>query len=184
MRESPASPRRERARDAYGGLLYAQSRRDVRADRIGLLGWSHGGSSTLWTIAESFSARPAGLANGDFRAAVAFYPGCQFVGQEASWSTRIPSLVLVGEADNWTPAAPCIPLVERARAAGADVEMVLYPGAYHAFEAPNLPLRVIADVVLPNGISPTAGTNPEARAKAIERALTHFARHLKDDAKR
>ena len=37
------APGRERARDAYGALLYLQGLAFVRPDRIGVMGWSNGG---------------------------------------------------------------------------------------------------------------------------------------------
>src|SRR5205085_5448265 len=37
--------------DAYGALKYLRTRDDVVADRIGLLGWSNGGSAALATMA-------------------------------------------------------------------------------------------------------------------------------------
>ena len=38
--------------DAYGGLAYLRTRRDVIADHVGLQGWSNGGSATLASMAE------------------------------------------------------------------------------------------------------------------------------------
>ena len=67
-------PFRERPRDAYGALKWLQSQPFVRKDRVGLLGWSNGGSTVLSAINVKSRARPAGLMD-DFRVAVAFYPG-------------------------------------------------------------------------------------------------------------
>ena len=50
----------------------------------------------------------------DFRSAVAFYPGCRRLG-EAAWAARIPTLILIGRADDWTPAAACEQMVAGAR---------------------------------------------------------------------
>ena len=63
-------PWNERPRDAYGALAYLQSLPFVIGDRIGLMGWSHGGGTVLFTIDRSSPARPAALPKGDFRAAV------------------------------------------------------------------------------------------------------------------
>ena len=40
----------ERARDAYAALLYLQSRPELRADAIALMGWSNGGGTVLWSL--------------------------------------------------------------------------------------------------------------------------------------
>ena len=42
--------------DAYGALAYLRTRGDVLADRIGLQGWSNGGSATLATMSETAPA--------------------------------------------------------------------------------------------------------------------------------
>jgi dienelactone hydrolase len=41
---------------------------------IALIGWSAGGGTVLRTIPQQNGGRPASLQQGDFRAAVAFYP--------------------------------------------------------------------------------------------------------------
>jgi dienelactone hydrolase len=62
-------------------------------------------------------------------------------------SMMAPTLVLVGELDDWTPAAPCRDMVdgksaiETPRQPGdrSTVELVIYPDAYHSFDAAGLP---------------------------------------------
>ena len=173
----PVEPGRERARDAYGALVYLQKQHFVRADRIALLGWSNGGSTVLWTIGTDSHARPAGLAH-DFRAAVAFYPGCRAVLASRSWATRIPLLMLVGEKDDWTPAAPCVDLAARAKHAGPAVEVVTYPGAFHYFDAPDVPLRVRQNIASTKSGTATIGTDPVARADTIQRVPAYLAARL------
>jgi dienelactone hydrolase len=62
----------ERSYDAYGALRYLQAQPFVIGERIGLMGWSHGGGTVIFAIAPNSIARPADLPKGDFRAAVAF----------------------------------------------------------------------------------------------------------------
>jgi dienelactone hydrolase len=62
----------ERSYDAYGALRYLQAQSFVIGDRVGVMGWSHGGGTVIFAISPNSSARPAGLPKGDFRAAVAF----------------------------------------------------------------------------------------------------------------
>src|SRR5438105_5403020 len=66
---------RKRPRDAYGALWFLQAQPFVRGDRVALVGWSQGGGATLSAIGAQSLGRPAQLPQGDFRAAVAFYPG-------------------------------------------------------------------------------------------------------------
>ncbi len=175
-RTRPVEPGRERARDAYGALVYLPQQRFVRADRIALFGWSNGGSTVLWAIATG-GPRPAGLAH-DFRAAVAFYPGCRAALASGSWATRIPLLMLVGEKDDWTPAGPCVDLAEGAKRAGEPLEIVTYPGAFHYFDAPDVPLRVRQNIASTKSGTATIGTDPAARADAIQRVPAYLAARL------
>jgi dienelactone hydrolase len=173
------SPGVERARDAYGALLYLQSLPEVRPDRIGLMGWSNGGSTTLWTVASRARSRPKELPRGDFAAAVAFYPGCRAaLENKAGWSTAIPLLVLVGADDDWTPAPPCEALVARERSRGRPVDLVVYPGAYHDFDAPGMKLHMMKNVATTQSGTATLGTDPAGRADALTRVPAFFARHL------
>ena len=81
---------RNRARDAYGALLFLQAQPFVQPDRIGIMGWSQGGGALLFAIGRQSFSRPAQLPRGDFRAAVAFYPTlCDEQRQQPSWSTTI-----------------------------------------------------------------------------------------------
>jgi dienelactone hydrolase len=167
--------------DAYGALRYLQAQPFVRGDRIGLIGWSAGGGSVLLTIPKQSRDRPAALPGGDFRAAVAFYPAlCNEQRQPAAWTTDIPLLVLLGAADVWTPAAPCQSFVAGAVARGASIEMHVYPGAYHEFDAPNLPVHELPQDRTPAGVVPIVGTDPAARADALVQVPAFLARHLGD----
>jgi dienelactone hydrolase len=177
--ERTVSPSRERPRDIYGALIYLQGLPFVRPDRIGLLGWSNGGSTTLYTVDQATRARPAGL-NYDFRAAIAFYPGCRTpLARKNTWITSIPLLILMGDADDWTPAEPCRELVERAKAHNAPIDIHVYPGAYHDFDAPNSPIRVRRNVATTASGTATIGTDPAGRADALDRAPAFLARYLK-----
>jgi dienelactone hydrolase len=171
------SPVRERADDARGALCYLQSRSDVRADRIGLLGWSNGAAAALSVVFDR------GTAERDFRAAVAFYPNCtrNYPGGP-DFRPYAPLYLLVGALDDWTPAAPCVALVERARARGAPVDIKVYPDAHHSFDEPGTPLRYRPEVRNHSktaGCSgATVGTEPVARADAIAEVTRFFAREL------
>jgi dienelactone hydrolase len=125
---------RKRPRDAYGALLFLQTQPLVRPDRVGVIGWSQGGGAVLSAIGAQSLGRPAQLPQGDFRAAVAFYPtSCDAQRQQASWTSLIPLLVLVGAEDVLNPAVPCKYFLDSATAHGAKIEMQIYPGAYHHF---------------------------------------------------
>src|SRR5215468_8148733 len=79
---------------------------------------------------ERVAARVGAGAGHRFAAAVAFYPGCAAGSWLRAYRAAAPLLILSGELDDWTPAAPCQLLAERARAQGQPVSIVVYPGAY------------------------------------------------------
>src|SRR5436190_241550 len=66
MSDRPVRPGYERARDVYGALAWVQAQPWARADRVALLGWSNGGTATLWAVGARSPARPPDLAH-DFR---------------------------------------------------------------------------------------------------------------------
>jgi dienelactone hydrolase len=92
-----------------------------------------------------------------------------------------PLLILVGEADDWTPAEPCRKLTEAAQKAGYPVTIKIYPGAHHAFDGSSpvryLPTRV--NVNSPSGRGATTGGDPKAWADSIREVTAFFARYLK-----
>ena len=114
----------------------------------------------------------------DFARAIAFYPGCRTPLEGDRWKTRLPLLVLIGAADDWTPAQPCLDLIAQAKAAGEPADIVAYPGAYHDFDHPDLPVHIVEGLAFTGSGTGTAhtGTNPAARADAIQRVDAFLAR--------
>ena len=102
-------PSRERVADAIAAKAYLQSRADVKPAAVSLLGWSNGGSTVLYAVDPR--RRPQD-GKPDFAKAVAFYPGCATPAESGRWQTRLPLLILIGAADDWTPAKPCSELVK------------------------------------------------------------------------
>ena len=173
--EREVRPSRERPRDALAAKAYLQARPDVKAEAVSLLGWSNGGSTVLYAV----EPRRAGKdGTPDFAVAVAFYPGCRVPLESGRWRTRLPLLILIGAADDWTPAAPCQALAAAGAAAGDRVSITVYPGAYHDFDHPNLPVRVVKGLAFTGSGTGTAhtGTDPAARDDALKRVPAFLAR--------
>jgi dienelactone hydrolase len=174
VRRPTADSSRERVADAEAARHWLQGQPYARPDRISLLGWSSGGSAALWTV------RPNAVPHDgspDFRSAVALYPGCRRL-RETAWSARVPTLVLIGSADDWKLASTCQQMVAGARGRSAHVEIVVYPGAHHEFDRANSPLRErtgLAHAPDPAG-RVHSGTNPAARADALKRVPQWLAR--------
>ncbi len=153
----------ERADDVRATLAYLRQRPDVDADKIALLGWSNGGSTVLSAIGRSLAVVGA----------IAFYPGCQFYADSPRWQPQVPLRIEMGAADNWTDPQPCKTLAARWP---GQIGLTLYPGAYHDFDWPNLPLTLRTGLAASKDKSGTAyaGTNLEARDRAVTQSLTQL----------
>jgi dienelactone hydrolase len=180
-----------RVRDAYAALAYLRTLPYVDAARVGLMGGSHGGSTTLSSMIapESDADLLASERRGGFAAAVALYPGC--VASRRTWSGTgpyrpvAPLLILIGDKDDWTPAEPCRRLADAAQSAGYPVTIKIYPGAYHSFDSHN-PVRYVATRVnanAPGGRGATTGGDPAAWADSIREVNAFFARYLRAPGK-
>jgi dienelactone hydrolase len=170
----------QRPKDAYGALAWLQAQDFVRGDRVGVVGWSEGGGVILYSIGVPSLGRPADLPpERDFRAAVAFYPAsCRSDRQAAGWTTRIPLLALIGDADVWTPLAPCQAFLGAAATRGAPVAVQAYAGAYHDFDWPDLKRADRPEFTTPGGVVPITGLDPAARSDALQRVPAFLAPYL------
>jgi dienelactone hydrolase len=161
--------------DALAAVAWLAQREGVDARRIGLLGWSNGGSTVLASINSRHPAVAQAPQAPAF--AVAFYPGCE-AELRRGFATDVPLLMLVGEADDWTPAAPCHALTRAADGRAPQIEG--YEGAYHGFDS-GAAIRLRMDV--PNGVHPGQGVHvggdARARAASRERLLQFLADPLR-----
>jgi pimeloyl-ACP methyl ester carboxylesterase len=113
----------------------------------------------------------AGQDGADFRSAVALYPGCRRL-SNAAWSARVPTLILIGRADDQASAATCQQMVAGARGRSARLEIHVYPGAHHDFDHPNRPLQLRTGLAFSvDGTGRVhSGTNHRPRRRAQARA--------------
>jgi dienelactone hydrolase len=153
----PAGPFGARRDDALAAARWAQAQPWGQGKRTVLLGWSHGGSTTL----AAWAAAPPELVAG----AIAFYPGC--IGAPRPAGTA-PLLMLLGAQDDWTAPQPC----ERLASGVAAITRVTYPGAHHGFDG--LQDRLVSRV-LPNGRTVHVGGQAAARQDAQARVTAFLA---------
>jgi dienelactone hydrolase len=159
--------------DALGAIEYLADRHDVDPKRIGLIGWSNGASTVL--AATNLRHHDVSVATTRPAFAIAFYPGCE-ADLKRGYLPSAPLLMLVGQLDDWTPAAPCAAL---ARASDEPrPEIVTYAGAWHGFDS-DAPVRLRKDV--PNGANPGQGVhvggNPAAWRASRDRVVKFLAEH-------
>ncbi|NLC58397.1 MAG: dienelactone hydrolase family protein [Armatimonadetes bacterium] len=136
--------------DLGAALTFLKARPEVRADRLGCVGFCYGGRLSLLLACH----QP------DLDACVVFYgrPGdaLPLIPQ-----LRAPVLAHYGEKDSAIPVAAAKELEETLRRHGKVHEVYIYPGAGHAFHRPGGP-----------------NYHPDAARAAWQRTLDWFARYL------
>jgi dienelactone hydrolase len=151
-------PHNTRAKDAHGARRYLSELPFVDNDRIAVMGWSHGGLSTIVSVIDAYG--------GDFfKAAIAFYPYCAY---SMDW-LKAPLLILIGEADDWCPASKCAYMMPPGKTKH-EVILKIYPGAYHDFD-----WKGINRIVKGHRVQ----YNPEAASDAIVQVKNYLATYLK-----
>ena len=169
----------DRVEDVIATHAWLGKQPGIDAKKIVLWGWSHGGSTVLNTLTRKpllgdFSA------DVKFAEAIAFYPGCSsFAKDNAPAKISSPLTILMGDADDWTPAAPCAALTARLKNNDQPVSLTLYPGAFHDFDNPAGKFRVRTEV--PNGVNTgkgvTVAPDPKAREDAMARIDALLIKH-------
>jgi dienelactone hydrolase len=153
--------------DALGALIYLRTRPDVMPNRIGLQGWSNGGSTALAAISVDAPGITSPTPDTGFRAALVFYPACGLKGHfdEQPFRPYAPTLVFHGTADEEVSYKRCADLVAKSQANGGNVEIKLYPGASHSFDSPARKRQSV-------------DANAKATEDAVARARRFFERYL------
>jgi carboxymethylenebutenolidase len=120
--------------DIKAAVDFAKKRPNVKADRVGVTGFCWGGSTTIQVAAT----------NPDTKAAVAWYgpPSRPYQGAsgpvtgfDLAKDIKVPFLGLFGETDKNPPPEDAKKFGEMVRQHNPNVEIVVYPGAGHAFHA-------------------------------------------------
>jgi dienelactone hydrolase len=153
--------------DAYGALAFLARQTFVDPKRVAAVGFSQGGWVNL-LVAEASSFELFGRhSNLGFRTVVAFNPVCKGV----VGPLVIPTLILIGALDQWTPAAHCAEKIDAWRTGGQPIELVVYPDTHHGFYYQELQSgRTVFGYWLEY--------NEEAAADATRRMREFLNRHL------
>lgn len=153
----------ERPKDAYAGLTYLRTLNYVKPNKIGLMGWSNGGSAVLSAMAKNNN--PVTVPSiGGFITAIAEYPGCGLrsnygtdyftVSNRGTYLPYAPLIILAAEKDTTAPPTPrCINLVDQAKSLGASdktgnpIMLNIYEGAEHSFDGAKAETASPADLM-------------------------------------
>lgn len=155
-----------RVADVAGAMDFLNAQPFVRRSDIGLIGHSHGGSTTMRAVQKNYALAARGL-----KAAVAYYPGCQ---AQFDRDVAVPLLILIGDKDDWTPADNCRKLQAAGFMRPDLIQVVYYPNAYHSFDS----RAQDRTITVADGKSHRLGYDPSAAPDAEARARAFFARYL------
>jgi dienelactone hydrolase len=125
--------------DAYRALDFLAQQPSVDPARVAAIGFAMGGFFVLSSVERGIAEQAS---SNKFRAAVAFYPPCGGLKGDLT----VPTLILIGERDDLNSAEECRNLVagrdgwgiSRQKDRAIPIKLVVYPDAYHAFDAPGL----------------------------------------------
>ena len=162
----------QRVTDVQAAVAFLAKREEVDDSRIGILGWSHGGSTALLSNDASvdYAITP--------RAVVAFYPGCgDAKGRQMTWRPARPVLMQLGAADDWTSPIPCQSLAAQWKDL---VHQDTYANANHGFDSNGSGAARAIQLSTPRG-SKTVHTGGEPAAKSASQAkmIAFFKEHFK-----
>ena len=130
--------------DAYQALRMLGSHPAIDSTRIGISGWSLGGSVALYAawepVAEALA--PEGER---FAAHLPIYPAAHLRPEVPRW-TGAPIRILHGADDDYTPVSFVEEFAEELRAHDVPIELITYPGDHHSFDSIE-PLTWLPDAI-------------------------------------
>ncbi len=162
-KSSLSDPPSKRANDICSAESYLAVQAYVDPKRIGAIGWSRRGSSTLAALCAGDSSRKQ--KKYPLRAVVAFYPYCF----RSLASLEFPLLILIGESDDFSPVATCEERMPRKKTRH-EVILKVYPGAYHGFDVEGAHTQYMDHRLQ---------YNPAAAADSIVQVKAFLAKHMK-----
>ncbi len=119
--------------DAFAALEFLQTHPNVDENKIGVMGYSMGGISTILTAYEEIAKN---VTKKDIRFAlhVPFYAPCIILPKEGT-ATGAPIVALWGEIDESTIKSRCDRTMDHLQKSGSPVTSIWYPNAAHSWNS-------------------------------------------------
>ena len=118
-------PTWQRALDAHAAKSWLYDQEWIDPDHIYLTGFSHGATTVLLALDGPLNARQP------FAGATAFAPWCL----DSLDNRHTDLMILIGGADQWTPAARCEVMQQTAP---ERLTLIVYDHVHHSFDAPGI----------------------------------------------
>ena len=162
-KSSLSDPPSKRANDICSAESYLATQAYVDPKRIGAIGWSRRGSSTLAALC----ARDSSLQQKKYplRAVVAFYPYCF----RSLANLEFPLLILIGGLDDFSPVSTCAERMPKKKTRH-EVILKVYPDAYHGFDVEGVNTEYMGHRLQ---------YNPAATADSIAQVKAFLAKYMK-----
>lgn len=128
---------KDRMRDIDSAVAWLKAQTFVSADRVAVMGYSYGGGVVLMRALRPDPALGV-------RAVIAVYPDCTLLDGEVALAARQPVLMAMAELDDWTPVRQCEVMLSRVGTTRQSIEIRVYPGAHHSFDAIGLSVTYLA----------------------------------------
>jgi dienelactone hydrolase len=119
--------------DAFRGLSFMSQHPDIDSNKIGIMGWSLGGSAAFYS---AWKPIIDSLTTGDekFSAHLPLYPGTHIKPNINEWSDA-PMHILCGNDDDYTPTSLVQNIIEYIKPSKPNVSLIVYPNAHHSFDS-------------------------------------------------
>jgi len=157
--------------DIAPAYQYLSTLPKVDTHRIGLLGFSMGGYSTLRAMQTSGEGTIPALKALHFKAAASFYGVCKWISPHAKFKNTMK--ILIGDQDDRSTTAACKTLVN----SSPNVSIKIYPNAPHGFDNAELPQ--LEEVTDEKGEIYHVGYNKKSAQDARYDLLEYFKENLK-----
>ena len=117
--------------DVYKAFEALENHPNIDKDKVALTGWSLGGAVTLFSGWAPI--KNAINSNLNFSAKLAFYPPCFAIPNNIDFES-VPTHILIGNLDTWTPSLACQELEKIMQDNGYDFNVTVYQDSYHSFD--------------------------------------------------